>query len=193
MKLKNIQVLLTSTLLLLPLLVNAEEKIPSQELQQARTLVKAFGSDLKIVLKTAMQTQGPVKAVQACNSQAGPIADKISALSAWDIARTSLKVRNNNNTADEWESSVLRQFERRKTAGEDLKTLEYFETVKQGEHLVYRYMKAIPTAGLCLTCHGGNIGEEISNKVNSLYPNDQAIGFTVGDIRGAFTLQKRDN
>ncbi|MGO9473894.1 MAG: DUF3365 domain-containing protein [Rhodomicrobium sp.] len=27
-------------------------------------------------------------------------------------------------------------------------------------------------------------------KLAELYPNDQAIGFKVGDIRGAFTLSK---
>jgi hypothetical protein len=51
-------------------------------------------------------------------------------------------------------------------------------------------MKPIPTAGLCVTCHGGEMSEEITKKIKSLYPNDQATGFMVGDIRGAFTLQK---
>ena len=68
--------------------------------------------------------------------------------------------------------------------------MEYSETVKDGDKLVYRYMKPIPTAGLCLTCHGGDVSEEVTKKVQLLYPNDQATGFTVGDIRGAFTLQK---
>ena len=51
-------------------------------------------------------------------------------------------------------------------------------------------MKPIPTAGLCVKCHRGDLADEITNKVKSLYPNDQATGFNAGDIRGAFTLQK---
>lgn len=189
----SIKVFLVSTLSILPCLANAGEQVPSQDILEARSLVKAFGSDLKHVLKTAMKLEGPIKALEACNIQAGPIAEKNSSSSGWGIARTSLKVRNENNAPDEWESMTLRQFEQRKSAGEDLKTMEYSETVREGDKLVYRYMKPIPTAGLCVTCHGGDVSEEITTKVKSLYPNDQATGFKVGDIRGAFTLQKRIN
>ena len=190
MKSISINVLLASTLSLSPFIAIAEDKVPSQDINEARSLVKAFGSDLKSVLKGAMTTEGPLKALEVCNVQAGPIADKKSALSDWDIARTSLKVRNENNAPDEWESAVLHQFEKRKTSGEALKTIEYSEVVKDGDKLVYRYMKPIPTAGLCLTCHGANISDEITKKVKNLYPDDQATGFNLGDIRGAFTLNR---
>jgi len=193
MKSMSIKVFLVSALSILPCLANAGETVPSQDTLEARSLVKAFGSDLKHVLKTSMKSGGPIKALDECNIQAGPIAKKNSLLSGWDIGRTSLKVRNESNAPDEWEATTLRQFEKRKTAGENLKTMEYAETVKEGDKLVYRYMKAIPTAGLCVSCHGGNISENITKKVKSLYPNDQATGFMVGDIRGAFTLQKSIN
>jgi hypothetical protein len=51
-------------------------------------------------------------------------------------------------------------------------------------------MKPIPTTGLCLTCHGETLADEVSNKVKVLYPHDNATGFSLGDIRAAFTLQK---
>lgn len=190
MRLTKISVLLASTLSLLPFLANAEAMVSSQNAQEARSLVKAFGSDLKHVLKSSMKSEGPIKALEVCNIQAGPIAEKNSTLSGWDIGRTSLKVRNESNAPDEWERNVLHQFEKRKAAGENLKTMEYSETVKEGDKSVYRYMKPIPTAGLCVKCHGVNLGDEVSKKVKLLYPNDQATGFNVGDIRGAFTLQK---
>lgn len=190
MRLTKISVLLASTLSLLPFLANAEAMVSSQNAQEARSLVKAFGSDLKHVLKSSMKSEGPIKALEVCNIQAGPIAEKNSTLSGWDIGRTSLKVRNESNAPDEWERNVLHQFEKRKAAGENLKTMEYSETVKEGDKSVYRYMKPIPTAGLCVKCHGVNLGDEVSKKVKFLYPNDQATGFNVGDIRGAFTLQK---
>jgi hypothetical protein len=145
--------------------------------QQARSLVKAFGSDLKSVLITTMKT-------------ASPIAEKNSALSAWDIARTSLKVRNTSNVPDTWETTILRLFEVRKAAIEDINTMEHSEVVQVSEKTVLRYMKAIPTGGLCLVCYGSKLADDVSSKVNELYPNDQATGFKLGDIRGAFTLQK---
>jgi hypothetical protein len=129
--------------------------------------------------------------LEVCNLQAGPIAQKNSISSGWDIGRTSLKVRNVSNTADKWELSTLLQFEKRKAAGESLKTMEHAELVKEGDKSVYRYMKPIPTAGICMQCHGVTLGDEVSKKIQLLYPNDLATGFNVGDIRGAFTLQKK--
>ena len=190
MKLLTIKILLTSVLILAPDIVNAKD-ISSTDTQQARTLVKAFGSDLKSVLTSAMKAEGPIKAIAVCNTEAGPIGKKHSALSDWTINRTSLKVRNLNNLPDNWESSVLLAFEKRKLAGEALETMEYSETIQKGDETVYRYMKAIPTGGPCLVCHGENIDENVANKIKSLYPNDKATGFTIGDIRGAFTLEKR--
>lgn len=49
-------------------------------------------------------------------------------------------------------------------------------------------MKAIPTAALCVKCHGESIEAEVEAKLKELYPNDQARGFKEGDLRGAFTL-----
>ncbi len=189
MKFFNITVLFASTLTV-PLLTSAQSSIPAQDLQQARELVKAFGGDLKTVLKTSMKSTGPIKALSECNIQAMPIAEKNSSSSPWDIARTSLKVRNENNQADEWETQVLQLFEQRKADGEAIETMEYAETIKTAEKTIYRYMKPIPTTGLCLTCHGETLADEVSNKVKVLYPHDNATGFSLGDIRGAFTLQK---
>jgi hypothetical protein len=190
MKSISINILLISTLAMLPVFANAESTVPMQDIKQARSLVKAFGSDLKSVLKKAMKTEGPIKALEVCNVKAGPIAEKNSALSEWNIARTSIKVRNASNAPDPWESTILRQFETRKAAGEDLKMMEHSEVIQDGDKTVYRYMKAIPTGGLCLACHGSKLADNVSDKVNELYPNDQATGFKTGDIRGAFTLQK---
>ena len=182
--------LLASTLSLLSLLVSAEEKSIDQNTLQARSLVKIFAGDLKHLLKASMKSGGPISALEVCNLQAGPIAQKNSISSGWDIGRTSLKVRNVSNTADKWELSTLLQFEKRKAAGEILKTMEHAELVKEGDKSVYRYMKPIPTAGICMQCHGVTLGDEVSKKIQLLYPYDQATGFNVGDIRGAFTLQK---
>lgn len=190
MKSMSINVVLASTLSISPFLVNADEIVQNKNIKEARSLIKSFSSDLKHVLKTSMKSAGPIKALTVCNTEAGPIAKQNSSLSGWDIGRTSLKVRNENNAPDEWESTVLHQFEKRKAAGENLKTMEYAETVQQGNKSVYRYMKPIPTAGICVQCHGGDLGDEITKKVTLLYPNDQATGFNIGDIRGAFTLQK---
>ena len=71
--------------------------------------------------------------------------------------------------------------------GADPKTLEASKT----EDGTFRYMKAIPTGGVCLACHGEKIAQPIAAKLDSLYPDDQARGFKQGELRGAFTLSKK--
>jgi len=186
----NLNTLLACPLILLSLTLNAETEIQHKDLQEARLLMKTFGGELKSVLKTAMTTDGPVNALEICNIQAIPITKKNSSSSDWNISRTSLKVRNMGNEPDEWEKMTLLQFERRKSAGEDVSNMEYSEVVNDGTNTVLRYMKPIPTAGLCVTCHGNNLSNELSKKITMLYPRDKATGFNIGDIRGAFSLQK---
>lgn len=190
MKPFNANALLLCALSVLPFHSNAATAISDQDLQDARSLVKTFGSELKTALKPAMKTGGPVNAINVCNLQAGPIAETISARSDWQVSRTALKVRNASNTPDEWELRTLLQFEQRKAAGEDLKTMEYSELITQEGQSISRYMKAIPTAGLCVKCHGSQLDDAITAKLKALYPHDQAVGFSVGDLRGAFSLQK---
>jgi hypothetical protein len=55
---------------------------------------------------------------------------------------------------------------------------------------VFRYMKAIPTAELCVACHGAEIPPDVAAKLEELYPQDKARGFQPGDIRGAFTITR---
>jgi hypothetical protein len=168
--------------------VHAADK--QQLTEDTRGAIKALGSELKTTLKSAMKAEGPVKAISVCSEQAPGLAKKVSEEQSMEVSRTSLKTRNRLNAPDAWELSVLEQFEQRKSEGESVKTLEYSETVQHNGNQVFRYMKAIPTDDVCLMCHGKQIQPEISARINQLYPNDQATGFSKGDIRGAFSVVK---
>ncbi|MEC8427388.1 MAG: DUF3365 domain-containing protein [Pseudomonadota bacterium] len=41
-----------------------------------------------------------------------------------------------------------------------------------------------------MSCHGANLTQNLEQKLDALYPQDQARGYSVGDIRGAFSLRK---
>lgn len=152
----------------------------------AKEAVQALGSTLKDELESAIKSGGPVNALQVCNVRAPVIAEEIS----WEqdvlVSRTSLKYRNPDNAPAEWQTRVLEDFEAKKAAGADPATLVYSEIV--GDE--YRFMKAIPTAGLCLTCHGTGISPEVTAELARLYPQDKATGFREGDLRGAFVVVK---
>jgi hypothetical protein len=154
----------------------------------SRETVQEFMQTLKKELQAGMQEGGPVNAVSVCNLTAPAIASTYSARNGWDVGRTSLKLRNPANAPDEWERSVLESFEERKRAGEDPAKMEYYEAIHEDGMSELRYMKAIPTAGLCLACHGEQLDSIVKARLETLYPDDQAVGYQVGDIRGAFTI-----
>jgi len=158
--------------------------------QQSQQAIKAFEATLKSHLVTAMKAGGPTQAITVCNSVAPSIAQYLSAKYDLEIGRTSLKVRNPDNTADQWERDTLQQFELRKSQGEEVKSLSFSETVTHDDQQEMRMIKAIPTGQVCLTCHGTNIKPEVQTRLNELYPDDQATGFALGDIRGAFTVRR---
>lgn len=156
--------------------------------QKSREAIKTLGSELKSTLQASMKANGPMESISVCNIDASKISQKISDEKGLMVARTSVKYRNFANKPDAWESSVLEQFEQRKTKGEALKTMDYSEVTEYRGKKVFRYMKVIPTGDVCLSCHGNNLAEPLAKKILSIYPDDKAIGFKKGDIRGAFTV-----
>ena len=161
--------------------------------QQSQAAIKEFAGLLKGSLVAAMKSSGPIEAINVCNKVAPEIASELSKKYGMEIARTSLKVRNSNNAPDHWEKTVLNAFEERKLEGEAVKTLTFSEKTTDDGSQEMRMMKAIPTGGVCLICHGSNIAEPVQASLDKLYPNDQATGFSLGDIRGAFTVRKTYN
>ena len=106
--------------------------------------------------------------------------------SKWQISRSALKTRNSDNQPDAWLKNVLLNFEQRKLNGEPIASIEYQEQRPDG----WYFVKAIPTQKACLACHGSHIAPAVSKKIATLYPNDQATDFKLGDIRGAFIVKK---
>ncbi len=173
------------SIVLLSVLLSAsavEASQPAPQVVVARTTIQAFAKQLGGELKMAMKAGGPINAIGVCNVKAPQIAQETNKEGSAKISRTSLKNRNADNAPTDWQRAVLLKFEERKAAGEDVTKMDHSEVV--GDQ--FRYMKAIPTAEICLKCHGANIDPKIAAKLDMLYPEDKARGFKKGDIRGAF-------
>jgi hypothetical protein len=138
-----------------------------------------------------METGGPLNAIGVCNVAAPEIADKVSTENNLMISRTSLKTRNSSNTPTDWQEKVLNDFEARKSAGEDVGKMEFAEVVEGADGSEFRYMKAIGTGAVCLKCHGSNNPDELTAKLSELYPDDMAVDYKSGDIRGAFVVVEK--
>ncbi|MGB6138177.1 MAG: DUF3365 domain-containing protein [Shewanella sp.] len=187
----KLMTLSTVTLLAsLSLTANAESFSEQQQLeQQANQKIAEFSQALKGQLQAAIKQGGLPAGVSVCQSVAPSIAAQNST-DGWALKRTSLRVRNSNNSPDAWELAQLNQFEKIKTASQQQTPIVASELDVKGDTTTFRYMKAIPTQELCLGCHGSNITPELTTLIKQAYPDDKAINFELGDIRGAFSLQK---
>ena len=175
-----------ATLALLIAFTSQANATDSQQLAaEGAALIPPFQQQLLATVKAAMQDGGPAKAVEACQLLAPQITAQHSQ-APWKVGRTALKLRNPNNAPDAWERQVLEQFAARAAAGEPVADLKHAEVV-DGE---FRLMKAIPTGEPCLACHGQNIKPELATVIDQRYPQDQARGFALGELRGAFTLRR---
>ena len=155
----------------------------------SKELINQFSTMLKQELVTAINEGGTANAISRCNIKAPEISSAL-AKDGWSIGRTSLKIRNPDNAPDEFENNILNGFEEKKAAGQDINSLAYYKLTEIGNRSEFRYMKAIPVGEMCLQCHGEFISEPVLAKLKELYPDDEAVNFQLGDIRGAFTLRK---
>ncbi|MBC8519536.1 MAG: DUF3365 domain-containing protein [Gammaproteobacteria bacterium] len=186
---RTISATLVAGMLTMPLAASADRT--DQYVNESRAAVKSLFKTLKGNLVGAMKAGGPIKAIEACNLSAQPLTVAEAGRLGYDIGRTSLRLRNPVNEADAWEIKVLQQFEARKSAGEDLKKMDYYEVVDSGGGKTFRYMKAIPAGKPCMVCHGDMVAPKVLEKIRSHYPLDQATGFKPGDLRGAFTISRK--
>jgi hypothetical protein len=168
-------IFLTAFLMTLPCVSYSDD---SALLSKNRALTADYATQLQAALLQTMSTGGPVAAIDVCKDKAPAIQSELSRLSGANVRRTSLRFRNSGNAPDEWETAALELF-----ASSDQK--EVLETLESGDT---RYMKAIPTGAVCLTCHGEELAPEIEEALQLAYPHDRARGYSLGEIRGAFSI-----
>lgn len=173
--------------LLLALFINTAQAADEDLLREARQLVKTFAGQLKPELKQALQAGGPAYAISVCAERAPQIASDLSSSSGWNIKRVSLKPRNvANATPDNWERGVLLQFELQLSQEQAISEM-YSSAVEQGS---FRYMQPQAVEPVCLVCHGESLSDDLKQALEKYAPGDQATGYKLGDIRGAFSLRK---
>jgi hypothetical protein len=184
---KTIATLLLATLT--PAALLAAEQAPAPPwVEQSRQLANQLGSQLKSELTAAIAAGGPVSAIDVCHTRAPQIAARLSQESGAQVGRTALRVRNPANAPDGTEREVLEQFGAELASGKAQGPLEAVFEIDRGGQVERRYMRAIPTDALCLTCHGKSLAPEVAAAIARDYPGDQATGFEQGQLRGAFVV-----
>lgn len=162
-------------------------------LDDSRNTAIAFKTKLGGILKAQLETAGTESAIGVCKQISPAMAAEYSK-NGRVVKRVSLKARNPlQGTPDDWEKQSLEGFNQAKREGKPLDTLEASAVSSDGRW--FRYMKAIPTQAQCLQCHGkpSDISASVKALLRNEYPNDQAVGYSAGEIRGAISISHQLN
>lgn len=178
----------------LSLLSCSENKVEvsEQEIAGMRTTAMEFMKDLKGVLINQIQTNGVLQAVSVCSDTAQVLTNNFGVQKGVFVRRVSFKNRNANNSPDDFEKKVLSKFELLHQNKELNSETEHVEIVREGEFKYLRYLKPILVQAECLNCHGKetDIMPEVKQLIAQEYSNDKAVGYKIGDLRGAVSLKK---
>lgn len=137
-------------------------------------------------LQKSIKKGGLAEAVSYCNVAAYPLVDSLSEVYQADIRRTSLKVRNPQNTPNSKEKLILQQYAEAEKAGTPLKPI-----VNELMSDAVSFYAPIKVNDFCLKCHG-KVGETLQaadyHIIQNLYPEDKAVDYMAGDLRGMWSI-----
>ena len=161
------------------LVVFAARPVAAGDGPHGQELLAPLKSGLKQALIAGMQ-DGPVNAISVCSDEAPMIA---ASLAKDDVrmGRTSHRLRNPRNAGPDWATTVLASYLEADT--EPAPKVVDLPGNKQG------YVEPIMTQGLCLACHGEDLAPDVAAEIAKAYPDDQAKGFELGELRGIFWVE----
>ena len=171
---------------------NQEVQITENQKKEMRENASDFMVQLKNILIKQIKSEGTLSAVAVCSDTAQVLTNNFGLKKGVYIKRVSFKNRNKHSVPDEFEARILKEFEQIKKEGKLNSDTEHFEIIIENDYQYLRYMKPIKIGAACLKCHGNE--EKISTEVKELivkkYPDDKAVGYKNGDLRGAVSIKK---
>lgn len=167
---------------------NQQTKVNSEDLSYGERGLKYALATKAVLGKNLMgtiQKKGTLEALAFCNEKAYPLTDSMAVVQNAAIKRVSDKPRNPNNRANKKELSYIKTFKNNiKNNIEPEPIVDFIDDKVQ----VYY---PISTNSMCLQCHGKpnqDIQKPTLLKLASLYPQDQATGYTANEIRGIWSI-----
>ena len=180
----------TTVFLILMSVLACNNSLSNKEMEkyiiQGKEVAQASFKEISGQLIAQMKEGGPTQAIPFCNEKALPITHQLSEKYNVTIKRTSDKLRNLRNNPSERESEIIQDYKNAVTNNNELRPIVELDNNNKKHYYAPILLKA-----KCLVCHG-NLNETISSKtdsvVKSLYPNDKAIGYVEGDLRGIWSI-----
>jgi hypothetical protein len=152
----------------------------TQKAQQelVATAVNALASEMMGELTAALDAGDPSAAIAVCKEKAPSVAARVHESYGVTLGRTSHRLRNAANVAPEWAQSYV----------DDMAEDPTYLVGPNGE---LGALLPIKLRAECGMCHGPaeEIDESIMAAITEVYPDDQAVGFVEGDLRGWFWVE----
>jgi Protein of unknown function (DUF3365) len=163
-------------------------------MQETRDIGAEMLKELSQTLQAAMAEGGPLNAIGVCKTKAPEIAMNLSMKNQVQVYRVGTRARNPDmGVPNDWQTKALDKFQSRLAAGDKPYDIEYVEVIKTGAYdLELRYAKPIVLQPMCTACHGtpDQISPEVKDKLAKLYPNDKAVNYKPGELRGAVIVTR---
>jgi hypothetical protein len=167
---------------------------PTQEqMKRAESAADALVKELSEQLVAELERSGPVGAIEVCSVVAQKIAHDHSR-DGLLVRRVSLRLRNPANQASGWAERHLELWEREVARGKTPRAAwaDAEGTGYDGSRSrELWYLRPLIVAPPCLNCHGSveEMNPTVVDRLAELYPKDAAVGYTVGDLRGAVSVR----
>ncbi|MFM2243068.1 MAG: hypothetical protein RLZ97_1923 [Verrucomicrobiota bacterium] len=154
--------------------------------ERAKVAAMAAFETLSGELSKAMTAGGPVAAIAVCSEMALPLTVEVGGEHGVVLTRLSDRPRRPGQDASGADAAALTAFREAIKAGEA--PSPQHEEMPDGSTVVR--LPIVISQPVCLQCHGGDeVAAETRAKLQDLYPDDQATGYKLGELRGLWRVE----
>jgi poly-D-alanine transfer protein DltD len=155
-------------------------------LKEASSLAQNLKLSLMKNVSEKVTKEGTEKAIEFCHENVKSIAQSAAKdyVSKYEFGRTSHKLRNKKNQPAPWMTEYLKKFQSTKSG----EFGPIVHTLQDGKRV---YLDPIYVQPVCLNCHGKDLNASVKEKIGKLYPNDEAVDFSLGDFRGFIWVKEK--
>jgi hypothetical protein len=160
--------------------------IEDKFIKEASTLAQNLKLSLMKNVSEKIKKEGTEKAIEFCHENVKSISQSAAKdyVSNYEFGRTSHKLRNKKNQPATWMVEYLKKFKSTKSG--ELGPVVH--TLQDGKRV---YLEPIYVQPLCLNCHGKELNASVKDKIVKLYPEDEAVDFSLGDFRGFIWVKEK--
>ena len=152
-------------------------------LSRADLIVIGMQDSLLRQLHARLDTGGPAGAFEACHIEATDLTRRLGRYEGIAAGFTSDRLRNPTNKPKGWAAGLVAEH-----AGRRARDVDGF-AVDLGNRI--GVLRPMFEQAICTSCHGpvDRVTPAVQRLITERYPNDRAIGFAEGEIRGWFWVE----